>query len=82
MEPIPDVDRPHSQIGHVISKNANRTYTQARVWDYDENGILTHVKDIDFTDHGRPAVHPNPHQHRYIPNSTGGTKMRSKMQNL
>jgi len=31
------------------------------------------VRDIDFTDHGRPDGHTNPHQHDYIPNETGGT---------
>ncbi len=31
------------------------------------------VKDIDFTDHGRPQNHPNPHEHKWKPNPTGGT---------
>ena len=33
---------------------------------------------IDFTDHRHPKNHPNPHQHRYKENSTGGTKTRIK----
>jgi hypothetical protein len=36
------------------------------------------VKDIDFTDHGRPDQHENPHEHPYVPNPTGGTPMRGK----
>jgi len=36
-----------------------------------------HIKDIDFTDHGRPTFHPNPHQHTYVPNPTGGTMQRN-----
>ena len=34
------------------------------------------VRDIDFTDHGRPEKHTNPHQHRRDENSTGGTRTR------
>ena len=36
------------------------------------------IRDIDFTDHGRSQNHPNPHQHRYKPNGSGGTPNRSK----
>jgi hypothetical protein len=43
------------------------TYTQAREWDYNEKDELIPKKDIDFTDHGRPNTHLNPHQHSYIP---------------
>ncbi len=75
-EPIPDVNRPHTQIGEIVSKKGYR-YTQARVWGYDNEGKLVHQKDIDFTDHGYPDQHPNPHQHRYVPNATGGTLKRS-----
>ena len=76
--PIPDVTRPHSQIGKV-SSDRGYTYTQAREWGYDVNGRLIPTRDIDFTDHHRPSIHPNPHQHKYIPNSTGGTMQRSKL---
>lgn len=34
------------------------------------------IKDIDVTDHGRPAENTNPHQHRWIENETGGTMKR------
>lgn len=34
------------------------------------------VKDIDFTDHGRPNIHLNPHEHSYENNPTGGTPRR------
>jgi hypothetical protein len=40
------------------------------------------VKDVDFTDHGRPKLHPSPHQHRYLPNSTGGAPMRGPTEPL
>lgn len=36
------------------------------------------MRDIDFTDHGRPDKHPNPHQHRYKENPTGGSRSREK----
>lgn len=31
------------------------------------------VKLVDWTDHGRPAQHTDPHVHDYVPNPTGGT---------
>lgn len=72
--PVPDVDKPHTQIG--TKKGRKETYTQAREWNYDSDGNLKIQKDIDFTDHGRPKDHHNPHQHNYIENSTGGTMQR------
>ncbi len=36
------------------------------------------IRDIDFTDHGRPYEHTNPHQHDWIENSTGGSKKRDE----
>jgi membrane protein involved in colicin uptake len=69
--PDPAADgAPHTQL--ALKKGRAGTYRQAREWD--ENGQL--VKDIDFTDHGRPENHTNPHQHRYEPNPTGGTPRR------
>src|SRR5690554_5272566 len=65
--PVPDSDGPHTQLG--TKKGRNSDYTQAR--EFDGNGKL--VRDIDFTDHGRPQNHPNPHQHDWVPNPTGGT---------
>lgn len=47
-------------------------YPQAR--EFDEHG--NPVRDIDFTDHGRPENHQNPHQHEQLPNPTGGTRIR------
>ncbi|MEI8124540.1 MAG: RHS repeat-associated core domain-containing protein [Parachlamydiaceae bacterium] len=70
--PIPDTDAPHTQLG---TKNGSKgSYPQAR--EFDANGKP--VRTIDFTDHGRPHNHTNPHQHRNIPNSTGGTPNRDK----
>jgi RHS repeat-associated protein len=67
--PVPDADVPHTQLGTKSGRNGD--YTQAREWGYDSNGRLVLKRDIDFTDHGRPQNHPNPHQHEWLP--TGGT---------
>ncbi|WP_156019257.1 hypothetical protein [Streptococcus ruminantium] len=72
--PIPDADRPHMQLGS--KKGRRETYTQAREWGYDSYRNLVVNRDIDFTDHGRPLEHHNPHQHNYVDNSTGGTRQR------
>jgi hypothetical protein len=61
----------HTQLGTKQGRKGE--YKQGREFDKDGKA----VKDID---HGRPSAHPdNPHQHRYIPNSTGGTPQRSKI---
>jgi hypothetical protein len=74
--PMPSSSSPHTQIG---TKNGSKgPYTQAR--EFGENGQL--VKDIDFTDHGRPSIHSNPHQHRWVPNPTGGNPIRNKQEPL
>ena len=70
-EPVPETDAPHTELG---TKNGIKgKYPQAR--EFDVQGRP--VKDIDFTDHGRPQNHPNPHEHKWKPNSTGGTPQRS-----
>ncbi len=71
-EPLPDTNLPHTQLG--TKKGRKGEYTQAR--EFDAKGKP--VRDIDFTDHGRPKKHPDPHQHRYVPNETGGTLRRLK----
>lgn len=71
--PIPEADVPHTEIGSRGGK-----YSQAREFDAQGNP----VKDIDFTDHGRPKTHPNPHEHPYQPNPTGGTPKRGNPQPL
>jgi RHS repeat-associated protein len=69
--PVPDVvGAPHTQLGRRPGRRGS--YPQAREFDADGNP----VRDIDFTDHGRPQNHENPHQHNYIPNPTGGTPQR------
>ena len=70
---IPDSEYPHTQLGTKNGRNGS--YTQGREWGYDDSGKLVPKKDIDFTNHGR-ADHPNPHQHTYTPNATGGTYQR------
>ena len=76
--PIPEegAQGPHTQLGQ--RQGRRETYRQGR--EFDENGQP--VKDIDFTDHGRPGNHTNPHEHRYIPNETGGTPRRGPAQPL
>jgi hypothetical protein len=67
---IPDSDHPHTQIG--TKKGRKGKYRQTREWGSDGKP----TKDIDWTDHGRPNDHPNPHEHEWIPNPTGGTPQR------
>ncbi|WP_205298072.1 RHS repeat-associated core domain-containing protein, partial [Pantoea sp. Cy-639] len=69
--PTPDVVAPHTQLGRRDGRRG--AYNQAREWGY-ENGNLVPIRDIDFTDHGRPQNHPCPHQHNWLPNPTGGTR--------
>jgi RHS repeat-associated protein len=70
-EPVPEADVPHTELG---TKNGTKgKYPQAR--EFDAQGRP--VRDIDFTDHGRPQNHPNRHQHKWKPNPTGGTPQRS-----
>ncbi|QVL56090.1 MAG: hypothetical protein KFB95_02475 [Simkaniaceae bacterium] len=69
---IPDTDAPHTQLGSKISKKTKKPYPQAR--EFDAQGKP--IRDIDFTDHGRPHEHPNPHQHVYKDSQTGGTLQR------
>ncbi len=74
--PLPDAEFPHTQLG--TRKGSKGPYPQAREFDKDGNP----VRDIDFTDHGRPDQHTNPHQHRPIPNPTGGTPERGPAEPL
>ncbi|MBS0625363.1 MAG: hypothetical protein JSS32_04865 [Verrucomicrobia bacterium] len=70
-EPVPETDAPHTELG---TRNGEKgPYPQAR--EFDAQGKP--VKDVDFTDHGRPKNHPNPHEHQWKPNPTGGTPERS-----
>jgi hypothetical protein len=68
--PIPDSEYPHTQLGN--KKGSKGTYRQTREWG--SNGQLN--KDTDWTDHGRPGNHSNPHDHDWIPNPTGGSLQR------
>ncbi|MCX4762128.1 polymorphic toxin-type HINT domain-containing protein [Streptomyces sp. NBC_01275] len=73
-EPAPDpaaAGYPHTQLG-VKGSRRNPPYAQAREFDADGKP----VRDVDFTDHGRPQNHDNPHQHPWNENATGGTRSR------
>lgn len=65
--PVPDSPDPHTQLGR--SKPKYGSEPQAREWDHGSNGKLQPKRDIDFTDHGTPDIHPNPHQHALTPNN-------------
>jgi RHS repeat-associated protein len=73
--PVPDADAPHTQLGRQDGRRGS--YPQAREFDASGNP----VRDIDFTDHGRPG-HPSPHQHSWEPNPSGGTPRRGPAQPL
>lgn len=49
-------------IGLGTKKGSKGKYSQAR--EYGDKGEL--IRDVDFTDHGRPHNHPCPHQHSGI----------------
>lgn len=62
-KPVPESQNPHTQLGTRNSKaRPGETYTQGR--EFGNGG--KHVKDVDFTDHGR-GTHTNPHQHKINP---------------
>lgn len=69
-KPIPESENPQTQLGKENGRKGK--YTKAR--EFGENGVP--VTTIEFTDHGRPHNHTNPHQHRHVPNKTGGTPNR------
>jgi RHS repeat-associated protein len=74
--PIPETDVPHTQLG--TRDGSKGKYPQAREFGKDGKP----VKGIDFTDHGRPWDHPNPHEHPCEPNPTGGTPGRGNAKPL
>lgn len=57
-----DVSGAYTQLGWRINSQGNPLYPQAREFD----GAGQAVKDIDFTDHGTPEHHTEPHEHRRI----------------
>lgn len=73
---VHDTDAPHTQLGTQEGRKGK--YPQAR--EFGANGKP--VKTIDFTDHGEPGIHSNPHEHRCKPNPTGGTPERGNPEKL
>lgn len=61
--PKPESPYPHTQL-----RRRKGRYPQSR--EFDENGRP--VRDIDWTDHGRPDWHTDPHQHLYGPDGSRG----------
>ena len=53
----------HTQLGEKTSSNTGEVYAKRRT--VNENGEV--VKEVEWTDHGRPQNHPNPHQHTRDP---------------
>jgi RHS repeat-associated protein len=74
--PVPEVDVPHTELGKA--QGSKGKYPQAREFGKDGEPI----RDIDFTDHGRPLDHTNPHQHKRGDNPTGGTRTRGDAEPL
>lgn len=72
-ERVAESPDPHTQLGSKQGRKGK--YPQAREWG--KNGEA--IRDIDFTDHGRPEAHLCPHQHEWKPNPTGGTKQRERV---
>jgi RHS repeat-associated protein len=68
---IPSSPNPHTQLGTRVGRDGV-PYRQTREWD--ENGVP--LRDTDWTDHGRPGLHANPHDHWWLPNPTGGSMQR------
>ena len=65
--PLPDSPYPHTQLGRSKPKYGDEP--QAREWNHGKNDNLQPTRDIDFTDHGSPSIHPKPHQHSLTPNN-------------
>jgi hypothetical protein len=61
--PKPESPYPHTQLG-----TRKGSYPQSR--EFDANGRP--VRDIDWTDHGKPDWHTDPHQHVYGPDGSRG----------
>jgi RHS repeat-associated protein len=66
-ELAPSSPNPHTQIGWQEGRRGG--YAQTR--EFGPNGQP--LKQVDWTNHRRPAQHSDPHVHDYIPNPTGGT---------
>jgi hypothetical protein len=71
---IAESEYSHIELGWQVSTTGT-AYPQAREWDDDGNM----VRDIDFTDHNRPKLHPNPHYHLWEPNQMVGSRKRSRI---
>jgi len=59
--PDPEAQGSHSQLGTRTSQSQAGNPRYREVVEFDENG--NPVRYIDFTDHGRPQNHTDPHQH-------------------
>ena len=57
----------HTQIGWQVGRRGG--YIQTR--EFGANGQP--VKQVDWTNHGRPGQHTDPHVHDFLPNPSGGT---------
>ena len=70
--PIPDSQYPHTQLATAHGRKGD--YPTAREWGPDGQP----VRDVHWTDHGRPLNHTDPHQHPFTPNPSGGTPKHGK----
>lgn len=60
--PVAEGKHLHTQLG----TNRKGKYPQAR--EFGADGEI--MRDIDFTDYGRPHDYTRPHQHKYVENET------------
>jgi hypothetical protein len=75
-EADPVATGPHTRLGK--SSSSPNAHNQAAEFD----GAGKPIKEIDFTDHGAPGAHPNPHQHRINPAEPQYHKARGKPEHL
>ena len=79
--PEPDpiaAGNPHTRLGRSKSNPGSPGYNQAA--EFDASGRPT--KEVDFTDHGSPGSHTNPHQHRIDASKPQYNKARGKQEPL
>lgn len=60
----------HSQLGTRNNSKSQPGKTYPRAQEFDAQGQP--VREIDFTDHGMPKEHPNPHEHKRGPEPNPG----------
>lgn len=78
--PLPEAVGPHTTLGGRVSKSTGEIYRQSATFPEGTwpapNGQNVPWSRVDWTNHGRPEQHANPHQYRfYYDSSAGGWKV-------